>query len=127
MARLVINDNITSGGALVSGQTLRLGSFTMGARLAIKPKVAPQVAKNHLVISPEYSAKMDPTDVSALNELLDHITALGVATDYDRIGLKLDQREIKSPPITHQITIVEEQDNNSSSILRTNYVRIHDL
>ena len=65
-------------------------------------------------------------ELSSLNELLDRITALGVATDYDQIGLKPDQREINSPPITHQIAVVEEQDN-SSSILRTNYVRISDL
>ena len=51
---------------------------------------------------------------------------LGVATEYDSIGLKTDQREIKSPPITHQRAVVEEQDN-SSSILRTNYVQISDL
>ena len=65
MARLVINDSITSGGVLESGQTLRLGRFTMGARLAVKPKAAPQAAKNHLRIGPEYSDKMDPADVSA--------------------------------------------------------------
>ena len=41
---------------------------------------------------------MDPTDVSFLNELLDHIAALGVATDYDLIRLKPDEREIRSPP-----------------------------
>ena len=44
---------------------------------------------------------MDPTELSSLNELLDRIAALGVAIDYDRIGLKPDQREIKSPPVTH--------------------------
>ena len=65
--------------------------------------------------------------LSSLNELLDRIAALGVATDYDRIGLKPDQREINSPPITHQIAVVEEQRNNSSSILRTSYVRIPEL
>ena len=65
-------------------------------------------------------------ELSSLNELLDCIATLGVATDYDWIGLKPDQREIKSPPITHQRAVVEEQDN-SSSILRTNYVRISDL
>ena len=70
---------------------------------------------------------MDPAELSSLNELLDRIAALGVATDYDRIGLKPDQREIKPPPITHQIAVVEGQDDNSSSILRTNYVRISEL
>ena len=52
---------------------------------------------------------------------------MGVATDYDQIGLKPDQREIKSPPITHQIAVVEEQNNNSSSMLRTSCVRIYEL
>ena len=66
-------------------------------------------------------------ELSSLNELLDRIAALGVATHYDRIGHKPDQRETKSPPITHQIAVVEEQINNSSSILRTNYVRISEL
>ena len=52
---------------------------------------------------------------------------MGVATDYDRIGLKPDKREIKSPLITHQIAVVEERVDNSSSALRTDYVRISGL
>ena len=128
MARLVIRDSITSGEALVSGQTLRLGSFIMGARPAVKPEAGQLIAKNRLRIGPEYSDVLDPADVSALNELLDCIAALGVATDYDRIGLKPDQREIKSPSITHQIVVVEEQNNHSSSpILKTSYVWISEL
>ena len=70
---------------------------------------------------------MDPMELLSLNKLLDCIAALGVTTDYDRIGLKPDQREIESPPITHQIAVVEEQCNNSSPILRTKYVRISEL
>ena len=127
MTRLVIKDNITSGGALASGQTLCLGGFTMTARSAVKPTMTSRVNKNCLRVDPEYSKRMDPTELSSLNELLDRITALGVATDYDRIGLKPDQREIESPPITHQIAVVEEQYDNSSPILRTNYVRISEL
>ena len=46
--------------------------------------------------------------------------------DYDRIGLKPDQREINSPPVTHHVAVVEEQCDNPSSILRTSYVRIPD-
>ena len=69
---------------------------------------------------------MDPAELSSLNKLLDRITAMGVATDYDRIGLKPDRREIESQSITHQIAVVEEQ-NNSSSMLKTNYVRIFKL
>ena len=66
-------------------------------------------------------------ELSSLNELLDRIAALGVTTDYDRIRLKPDQRDINSPPVTHQIAVVEEQNSDSSSILRTNYVRISKL
>ena len=69
---------------------------------------------------------MDPAELSSLNELLDRIAALGVTMDYDRIRLKPDQREIKTPLITHQIAVVEER-SNSSTVLKTNYVRISDL
>ena len=62
-----------------------------------------------------------------MNELLDRIAALGVATDYDRIRLKPDQRDIKSPPVTHEIAIVEEPHMDYPSTLRTNYVRITEL
>ena len=127
MARLVVKDNITSGGALALGQTLRLGRFVMTARSAAPPMMTSRVIKNHLRVDSEYSIRMDPVAWSSLNELLDCMAAMGVATDYDQIGLKPDQREIKSPPITHQIAVVEEQDNNSSSILRTNYVRISEI
>ena len=101
MARLFIKDSITSGGALASGQTLRLGSFTMTARSAIKPTMTSRVMENRLRVDSEYSKQMDLTELSSLNELLDRIAALWVATDYDQIGLKPDQREIESPPITH--------------------------
>ena len=126
MARLVIKDSITTGGALASGQTLWLGGFTMTTRPAVKPTMTSRVIETRLRINSEYSKQMDPTELSSLNELLDRITTLGVATHYDRIGLKPDQREINSPPITHQIAVVEEKDN-PSSILRTNYVRISEL
>ena len=69
---------------------------------------------------------MDPAEFSSLNELLDRIADLGIATDYDRIGLKPDQRELKSPPVTHQIAVVEEQDGDSSPIPKTDYARIAD-
>ena len=93
MARLVIKDSITFRGALASGQTLRLGGFTMTARPAVKPTMTSRVIENRLRVDSEYSKRMDPVDVSSLNELLDCIAALGVATDYDLIGLKPDQRE----------------------------------
>ena len=119
MARLVIKDNITSGGALASGQTLRLGSFVMIAPSVVGPTMTSRVIENHLRVNSEYSKEMDPTELSSLNELLDRIAALGVAIDYDRIGLRPDQREIESPPITHQIAVLEEQCDDSSPMLRT--------
>ena len=88
MARLVVKDSITSRGALAPGQTLRLGGFTMTARSTVEPTMTSRVIKNCLRVDSEYSKQMDPTELSSLNELLDCITALGVATDYDRIRLK---------------------------------------
>ena len=87
MARLVIKDKIISGGALASGQTLRLGGFTMTARSAVGPTMTSRVIENRLCVSSEYSEQMDPMELSSLNELLDRIAALGVAMDYDRIGI----------------------------------------
>ena len=127
MARLIVRDNITSGGALAVGQTLRLGGFIMSARSAAAPTMASRVIENNLHIGSKFVEQMDPMELSSLNELLDRIAALGVTTDYDRIGLKPDQREINSPPVTQQIEVVEEQCGNSPSILRTNYVRIPEL
>ena len=124
MARLVVKDNITSGGVLAPGQTLRLGGFTLTARLAVKPTMTSRAIENPLRINSKHSKQMDPVEFSSLNELLDRIAALVIATDYDRIRLKPDQREIKSPPVTHQIAVVEKQDGDSSPILKTDYVWI---
>ena len=99
----------------------------MTAHSAAAPTMTSWVIKNNLHISSKFTEQMDPMELSSLNELLDHIATLGVATDYDRIGLKPDQRDIKSPPITHKIAVVEEHRANSHSILRTNYVRIPEL
>ena len=65
-------------------------------------------------------------ELSSLNELLDRIVALGIATDHDQIGLKTDLREINSPQATHHVAVVEEQRGDSSPILKTSYVRIPD-
>ena len=73
----------------------------MTACSALKPTMTSRVIENRLRVDSEYSKRMDPTELSYSNELLDRIAALGVATDYDRIGLKPDQGEIKSPPFTH--------------------------
>ena len=92
MPRIVVKNNITVGGALAVSQTLRLGSFIMTARSAAAPMMTSRVIKNSLHVRSEFAKKMDPMELSSLNELLDRIAALGVATDYDRIGLKPDQR-----------------------------------
>ena len=89
MAQLIVKENITSGGALASGQTLRLGNFTMIPLSASETaRMTSRVIKKRICVDSEYAKWMDPTELSSLNELLDRITALGVATDYDRIGLK---------------------------------------
>ena len=126
MARLVLKDNITSGGALAPGQTLRLGRFTMIARSAVEPTMTSRAIENPLRINSEHSKQMDLAEFSSLNKLLVRIAALGIATDYDRIGPKTDQGEIETPPVTHQIAVVVEQDGESSSIPKTDYVRIAD-
>ena len=122
MARLVIKDNITTGVVLASGQTLRPGNFTMIARSATEPTMTSRAIENPLRINSEHSKQMDPVEFSSLKELLDRITALGITADYDQIGPKTNQGETKIPPATHQITAVLEQDDESSSILKTDYV-----
>ena len=57
MTRLVINDNITSRRALVLGQVLQLGGFTMSARAAVKPKAALEIAKHRLRVGLEHPEK----------------------------------------------------------------------
>ena len=89
--------------------------------------MASWVITHNLRINSELAEQMDPIELSSLNELLDRIAALGVATDYDRIGLKPDQRDIRSPPATHEIAVVEEPHMGCPSTLRTNYVRITEL
>ena len=127
MARLVVKHNITSGGALAVGQTLRLGGFIMTAPSTVVPTMASQVIMHNLRIDSERAEQMDPIEFSSLNELLDRIAALAVTTDYDRIGLKPDQRDIRSPSATHEIAVVEEPHVGCSSTLRMNYVWIIEL
>ena len=109
MPHLVVKNNITTRRALAVGQTLRLGSFVMTACSAAAPTMTSRVIKNRLRIGSGLAEQMDPLELPSLNELLDRIGALGVATDYDRIELKPDQREINSPSVTHHIAVVEEQ------------------
>ena len=53
MARLVVKGSITSGGALASGQTLRLGGFIMTARLAVGPAMTSRFINHNLRVSSE--------------------------------------------------------------------------
>ena len=85
MARLVVKDNITSGGTLAVGQTFRLGGLVMTARSAAAPTMTSRVIENSLHIGSKFAEQMDPMELSSLNELLDRIAALGVATNYDQI------------------------------------------
>ncbi len=82
--------------------------------------------ENNLHVNSELAEQLDPMELSSLNELLDRIAALGVATDYDQIGPKPDLREINSPQVTHHVAVVEGQCCDPSSILSTSYVRIPD-
>ena len=98
----------------------------MTACSAVAPTMTSQVVKSDLHVGSEFAEQLDPIELSSVNELLDRIAALGVATDYDQIGLKPDLREINSPQATHHVVVVEEQCGNPSSTLKTNYVRIPD-
>ena len=83
-----------------------------------------RVIKSDLHVNSELAEQLGPMELSSINELLDRIAALGVATDYDQIGFKTDLREINSPQVTHHVVVVEEQCGDSYSMLKTNYVRI---
>ena len=93
---------------------------------AVAPTVTSRVIKSNLHVSSELVEQLDPMELSSVNELLDRIAALGVATDYDQVGLKPDLREINSPQATHHVAMVEAQCGDPSSILRTSYVQIPD-
>ena len=56
-----------------------------------------QIIKSDLHVNSEFTEQLDPMELSSVNELLDRFAALGVATDYNQIGLKTDLREINSP------------------------------
>ena len=93
----VFKDGAIAKGALVVGQTLRLGGFLMTACSTGAPTVTSWVIKSNLHVSSELVEQLDPMDLSSVNKLLDRIAALGVATDYDQVGLKPDLRESNSP------------------------------
>ena len=81
----------------------------MTACPAAAPTMTSRAIESNLHISSELAEQLDPMELFSLNELLDRIAALGVATDYDQIGLKPDHREIDSPQVTHHVEVVEEQ------------------
>ena len=116
MHRPVFKDGIVAKGASAIGQTLRLGSFLTTACSAATPTMTSRVIESNLHVNLELAEQLDPMELSSLNELLDSIAALGVATDYDQIGPKPDLREINSPQVTHHVAVVEEQYGAPSSI-----------
>src|SRR3954464_14549978 len=120
----IFKDGAITKGALAVGQTLRLGGFLATTCSAVAPTVTSWFIKSNLHIGSELAEQLDPMEISSVNELLDRITALGVATNYDQVGLKPDLREINSPQVTHHVAVVETQCGDPSSILRTSYVRI---
>ena len=126
MPRPVFKDGTIAKGALVVGQTLQLGGFLVTACSASAPTMTSRTIENNLHVSSELAEQLDPMELSSINELLDRIAALGVATDYDQIRPKPDLREINSPQVTHHVAVVEGQCGDPSSILRTSYVRIPD-
>ena len=68
MARLVVKDKVTSGGALAVGQTLRLGDFIMTARSAVAPMMTSWVIENSLHVGSELAEQMNPMELSSLND-----------------------------------------------------------
>ena len=98
----------------------------MTACSASTPTMTSRAIENNIHISSELAEQLDPMELSSINELLDRIAALGVATDYDQIWPKPDLREINSLQVTHHVAVVEGQCGDPSSILRTSYVRIPD-
>ena len=109
MPRPVFKDGTVAKGALVVGQTLRLGGFLMTTYSASAPTMTSRAIENNLHVSLELAEQLDPMELSSINELLDRFAALGVATDYDQIGPKTDLREINSPQVTHHVAVVEGQ------------------
>ena len=90
MPHPVFKDDTVAKGALAISQTLRLGGFLMTACSAAAPMMTSRVIESNLQISLELAEQLDPMELLSLNELLDRIASLGVATDYDQIGLKPD-------------------------------------
>src|SRR3954465_14654856 len=103
MPHPIFKDGTVAKGALAVGQTLRLGDFLMTACSAAAPTMTSRVIKSNLHVSWELADQLDPMEPPSIYELLDHIAALGVATEYDQIGPKPDLREINSPQVTRHV------------------------
>ena len=99
MSRPVFKDDTIAEGAPAISQTLRLGGFLMTACSAAAPTMTSRVIESNLHVNSELAEQLNLMELSSLNELLDRIAALGVATDYGQIGPKPDLREINSPQI----------------------------
>ena len=84
----IFKDGIFADGALATSQTIRLGGFLMTACPATASTMTSQVVKSNLRVSSKFTERLDPIELSSVNELLDRIAALGVATEYNQIGLK---------------------------------------
>ena len=87
MPHPVFKDDTVAKGALAIGQTLWLGGFLRTACSAATPTMTSRVIKSNLHVNSELAEQLDPMELSSLNELLDRIAALGVATDYVRLDL----------------------------------------
>ena len=81
MSRLIFKDGTIVGGALAVSQTLRLGGFVMIACSVAAPTMNSRVIENSLHVKSALAEQMDPMELASLNELLDRIAALGVATE----------------------------------------------
>ena len=55
--------------------------FLMTACSATAPTMTSRVIESNLHVNSELAEQLDPMELSSLNELLDRIAALGVATD----------------------------------------------
>ena len=91
MPHPVFKDNAVAKGALAVGQILRLGSFLMTVCSAAAPMMTSRAIESNLHISVELAEHLDPMELFSLNELLDRIATLGLATDYGQVGLKPDR------------------------------------
>ena len=85
----------------------------MTASPAAAPTMTSRAIESNLHISLELAEQLDPMERFSLNELLDRIAALGVATDYDQIGLNLIKERLTLPRLP---TTSKWWKNNAASL-----------